>query len=54
MIVLEKDGNKTAPLALEEAQKLVNKGWNVFINKSGVKLNKQKAKAKKAKKEDKE
>mgnify|MGYP005840155029 CR=1 FL=1 len=45
MIVLEKGGHRTAPMNnFEEAQKMVNAGYKVFINKSGKKLLKQKAK----------
>ena len=45
MIVLEKGGHKTAPMNnFEEAQKMVNAGYNVFINKTGKKLLKKKAK----------
>ena len=39
MIVLQKDGNTTAPMFdFDEAQKMVNDGWEVFINKTGNKL----------------
>ena len=45
MIVLEKGGHKTAPIeSFEKAQKMVNSGYKVFINKTGKKLLKKKAK----------
>tara|TARA_Y100000310_G_scaffold327705_1_gene394491 strand:- start:101 stop:250 length:150 start_codon:yes stop_codon:yes gene_type:complete len=45
MIVLEKGGHKTAPIHdFDEAQKMVNSGYKVFINKTGKKLLKKKAK----------
>ena len=56
MIVLKKDGHTTAPISsVEDAKKLVSEGWEVWINKSGVKLDgkpepKPKAKPKKSKK----
>ena len=41
-IVLKKDGHATSPIAnFDEAQQLVNDGWDVWINKSGKKLVKQ-------------
>ena len=41
-IVLKKDGHTTAPINdFDEAQKLVNEGWEVWINKTGNKLVKQ-------------
>ena len=40
-IVLTKDGHTTPIKDFDEAQKLVNKGWEVWINKSGKKLVKQ-------------
>ena len=55
MIVLKKDGNTTAPLKdFAEAQKLVNEGYEVWINKTGKKLEPKKAEKKsKAKKVEK-
>ena len=56
MIVLKKDGHTTAPMdSVEDAKKMVSEGWEVWINKTGVKLDaisepKPKAKPKKSKK----
>ena len=55
-IVLKKDNHFTAPIAsFDEAQKLVNEGWEVHINKSGKKLLKKAVKkaVKKSKKTEK-
>tara|TARA_Y100000310_G_scaffold66938_1_gene62248 strand:+ start:5720 stop:5923 length:204 start_codon:yes stop_codon:yes gene_type:complete len=41
MIVLKKDGHFKPVVDFEEAQKDVNAGWDVHINKSGKKLLKQ-------------
>ena len=41
MIVLKKDGHFKPVDSFEEAQKDVNAGWDVHINKSGKKLLKQ-------------
>ena len=49
MIVLVKGGNYKPVRSLEEAQKEVDAGWKVHINKTGKKLVK-KAKKKTAKK----
>ena len=51
-IVLKKDGNCTAPMEdFEKAQEMVNKGWDVWINKTGKKLVKKSTKSpKKSKK----
>ena len=38
MIVLEKGGHYKPISTFEEAQKEVNAGWNVHINKTGKKL----------------
>ena len=38
MIVLQKGNSKTASLGIKEAQELLDKGWTVFINKTGKKL----------------
>ena len=38
MIVLEKNGHSKPVATFEEAQKEVNAGWNVHINKTGKKL----------------
>ena len=38
MIVLEKNGHSKPVKTFEEAQKEVNAGWNVSINKTGKKL----------------
>ena len=38
MIVLEKGGHYKPIATFEEAQKEVNAGWNVSINKTGKKL----------------
>ena len=38
MIVLEKNGHSKPVATFEEAQKEVNAGWNVSINKTGKKL----------------
>ena len=38
MIVLQKGNSKTASLSRDKAQKLVDEGWEVFINKTGKKL----------------
>ena len=38
MIVLEKNGHSKPVETFEEAQKEVNAGWNVRINKTGKKL----------------
>lgn len=54
MFVLKKGNHTTAPLQRDEAQKLVNEGYEVYITKSGEVLEKEKAKPKKSKKEDKE
>ena len=54
-IVLKKDKHTSAPIAdFDEAQKLVNEGWDVWINKSGKKLVKQSkvTKSKSKKKEE--
>lgn len=54
MIVLKKDNNLTAPIQdFEEAQKLVNKGWEVWTNKTGKKLVKESPKKKTKKAGDK-
>ena len=52
MIVLKKDGHTTAPMdSVEEAKKLVSKGWKVWINKTGSKWDaKSEQKPKKSKK----
>ena len=56
MIVLKKDGHTTAPMdSVEDAKKMVSEGWEVWINKTGVKLAAKseptpKAKPKKSKK----
>ena len=51
MIVLKKDGHSKPVKEFDEAQKLVNEGWEVWINKSGKKLEKKaKATPKKASK----
>ena len=52
MIVLKKDGHTTAPMdSVEKARKLVSEGWEVWINKSGSKLDvKPEPKPKKSKK----
>ena len=42
MIVLEKNGHSKPVETFEEAQKEVNAGWNVRINKTGKKLVKDK------------
>ena len=42
MIVLEKGGHTKPVATFEEAQKEVNAGWNVHINKTGKKLVKEK------------
>ena len=50
MIVLKKDGHTTAPISsVEDAKKLVSEGWEVWINKSGVKLDKKSKKKAEAK-----
>ena len=38
MIVLEKNGHSKPVKTFEEAQREVNAGWNVSINKTGKKL----------------
>ena len=38
MIILEKGGHTKPVATFEEAQKEVNAGWNVYINKTGKKL----------------
>ena len=38
MIVLEKNGHSKPVKTFEEAQKEVNAGWKVHINKTGKKL----------------
>jgi len=54
MIVLKKDNDLTAPIQdFDKAQKLVNEGYEVWINKSGKKLVKQSPKKKTKKAEDK-
>tara|TARA_Y100000310_G_C20093871_1_gene539528 strand:- start:277 stop:447 length:171 start_codon:yes stop_codon:yes gene_type:complete len=40
-IVLKKDGHAVPIKDFDEAQKLVNKGWDVWTNKTGKKLEKQ-------------
>ena len=51
MIVLVKDNHYKPVKSFEDAQKDVNAGWSVHINKTGKKLAKQSApKPKKAKK----
>ena len=42
MIVLEQGGHSKPVETFEEAQKEVNAGWNVHINKTGKKLVKEK------------
>ena len=49
-IVLKKDGHAKPVPNFEEAQELVNKGWEVWSNKSGKKLVKKANPAKKASK----
>ena len=50
MIVLVKGGHYKPVGSLEEAQKEVDAGWKVHINKTGQKLMKAKKAKKKAKK----
>jgi len=52
MIVLKKGSHTTAPVSVEEAQKLVNKGYEVWMNKSGVKFDKKTPKKTSKKKEE--
>ena len=51
-IVLKKDGHTTAPVSREEAQKLVNEGYEVWMNKGGVKFDKKTPKKSSKKKEE--
>ena len=50
MIVLVKDKHYKPVATFEEAQKEVNAGWNVHINKTGKKLVKEKVAKKTTKK----
>ena len=38
MIVMKKDGNMVSASNIDEAKKMANEGWSVFINKSGTKI----------------
>ena len=50
MIVLKKEKNIKPVQSFEDAQKLVDDGWEVYINKTGSKIVPSKKEVKKVKK----